>query len=143
VTSVIAIDEDEDPDASSISGQLAGRSVADLDVSPELEEGYVDEEGESGILGEAEEDEVVDVEDENFSEEYASSGSEELLEHAPARALPLEPSWGMPAQLMVLAAGVLVAANVWLMFEGLATMWTGAEPSGAAASLIGSLAGLF
>jgi hypothetical protein len=143
-TAVLMLDDSGEAPAfaGGLSGAIAaGESVADLDLSDDLDAAVSDE-----ILSAADEDEVVDASDEAFSDEFEGDldgGEEEEEFAAPVAAGPREPTWGTFAPLMVIAASALVGVNGWLMWEGLATMWTGAETSGPASSIISSLAGLF
>jgi hypothetical protein len=135
-TAIIAIDEDETAAPLSFSGAVAaGESVDDLEVMDALT-------GEDSVEEEVEE--VLEASDEAFDEELvdASGESEEYLAAAPVKAAYKEPSWGALAGISVIAASVLLAANAWLVYEGLNTMWTGAAPSGLASTLISTLAGL-
>lgn len=145
-TAVIMVDDD---DATSdyigtLSGAIdAGQAVEDLEVVDELDEVL---ETEDDDYDTAQEEDVIDAEDAAFSDEFegesAAEDDDSYLTPAAKSFTPREPSWGVPAALMVIVAGVLVGTNCWLMVEGVMTMWTGAETSGPAASLISSLADL-
>jgi excisionase family DNA binding protein len=136
-TTVLSTEEEQ---PSSFSGAVeAGASVQDLEVVEELQGSSAEE----AIFADDEE-EVVEASDEVFSEEYAeaSGEGEEFLAAAPSKAKASEPTWGMLVNLSVIAASVLIAANAWLVVEGMTTMWNGAAPSGLASSLISMFAGL-
>lgn len=128
----------------------AGATVEDLEVIDELDESTdeVDEEVLEDINEVAEEEEVLEASDEAFTEfetaeEELVEGEEEEYGAVSKPAAPREPSWGTMTAVVVLLAAVLLGANGWMLWEGMSTMWTGDEPSGPAASLISSLAGLF
>jgi hypothetical protein len=131
--------------AQSFAGKIAGgATVEELEVSEDLDDAVADE---TDYATEAEEaEEPLDVSDEVFeeAEELTESAGESVAElpTTPARAKPSEPSWGAFVGVSVIVASLLVAANVWLAWEGLSTMWTGDEPSGPASSLISTIAGL-
>jgi len=123
---------------SSFSGAVAaGGTVQDLEVSDELEEAvFGDEEvAEAEAEEEFADEDVIDASEEVFGEE----GDEGELAAAPGKPKVTEPTWGMVANLSIIAASVLIGLNVWLIFEGLNTMWSGAPTSGPAASIISSL----
>jgi len=133
--------------AQSFAGKIAGgATVEELEVSEDLDDAVADETDYAAEAAEAEAEEPLDVSDEVFeeAEELTESAGESAAElpTAPARAKPSEPSWGAFVGVSVIVASLLVAANVWLAWEGLSTMWTGDEPSGPASSLISTIAGL-
>ena len=145
-TAVIAID-DNDYDATSefagtLSGAIAaGESVEDLEVTDDLAAAIADDDDDLAAV----EDEILDAEDEAFSDEFVGeTGDAEDEEYlAPAKkAVPREPSWGALTSVMVIGAAALVGTNVWLIWEGMSTMWTGSEPSGPAAALISSISSM-
>lgn len=138
----------------SFSGKIeAGATVEELEVADDLEQvtaeqpefASISETDEAAEVEEAEE--FVDVTDEAFGlegeeaiEEAGESQAE--LPTAPTRPKPSEPAWGALVGASVIAACLLVGANVWLVWEGLTTMWTGDAPSDPANMLISTLAGL-
>ncbi|MBI1346403.1 helix-turn-helix domain-containing protein [bacterium] len=146
-TAVLMVDDD---DATSdyigtLSGAIdAGQAVEDLEVVDELDE-VLDADDEE--FDTAQEEDIIDAEDSAFSDEFegesaAEDDEDSYLTPAAKSLKPREPSWGAPAALMVIVAGVLMGTNAWLIVEGMMTMWTGAETSGPAASIISSLSGL-
>lgn len=127
-------DETSDPTAVLDEESKGG----DRDVSDELEEAVFSDDETAA----AAEEEVIEASDEIFAEEGEVEEGEGLLEEAPGKPKVVGPTWGMLVNLSVIAASVVIAVNAWLIFEGLATMWSGADTSGPAQSLIQSLAGL-
>lgn len=141
-TAVIMV-EDESGDGDyvgTLSGAIAaGEDVEDLEISDDLEMGLDDEEVEFGDA----EDAVLDADDEAFSDEFAGADDDDESYLQPAaKAAPREPAWGAFTSIMVIAAGLLVGTNAWLMWEGVATMWNGGQTSGPASSLISAIAGI-
>lgn len=140
-TAVIMV-EDESGDGDyigTLSGAIAaGEDVEDLEISDDLEMGPGDEEVEFDDA----EDAVLDADDEAFSDEFAGTDDDESYLQPAAKAAPREPSWGAFTSIMVIAAGLLVGTNAWLMWEGIATMWNGGQTSGPASSLISAIAGI-
>jgi len=147
-TAVIMVDDD---DATSdyigtLSGAIdAGQEVEDLEVIDDLDAAVYEEDEEH--FDTAHEDDVIEAEDAAFSDEFegesaAEGDDDSYLTPAAKSFTPREPSWGAPAAMMVIVAGLLVGTNFWLVIEGMMTMWTGAETSGPAASIISTLSGL-
>lgn len=147
-TAVLMVDDDEATSdyIGTLSGAIdAGQEVEDLEVVDDLDAAVYDAEEEH--FDTAHEDDVIDAEDAAFSDEFegesaAEEDDESYLTPAAKSFTPREPSWGAPAALMVIVAGALVGTNFWLVIEGMMTMWTGAETSGPAASIISTLADL-
>jgi len=141
-TSVIMVDDDDTGSGDfigTLSGAVdAGELVEDLEVSEDLEGGY----GEDEQFGTAEAD-VIDAEDEAFSDdamgEAVSEEDADTYAAPVARMEPRQPAWGAVTAVMVIGAAGLVATNVWLMWEGMSTMWSGAETSGPASMLISTI----
>lgn len=138
----------------SFSGKIeAGATVEELEVADDLEQ-VTAEQPEFASISETDEvadieeaEELVDVTDEAFGlegeeaiEEVGESQAE--LPTAPTRPKPSEPAWGALVGVSVIAASLFVGVNVWLVWEGLSTMWTGDAPSDPANMLISTLAGL-
>jgi hypothetical protein len=140
-TAVIDSMEDSAEFSPTLSGAIAaGEVVEDLEVSPDLDDVL---EADDDVAEAEFDEEVLEADDEAFSEEYAATGDEdEELAAAPGQAKAYEPGWGAGVLVLAASAALLVVANSWLAFEGLSTMWTGADPSGPASSLISTLAGL-
>jgi hypothetical protein len=53
----------------------------------------------------------------------------------------LEPSWGIAALIPIVACAVLLALNGLILWEGVATMWTG-RPLTFSGALVEPLSGL-
>lgn len=131
------------------SGAIAaGATIEGLEVVDDLDTMFP-EEDEVDALAAIDDEEVAELEasDESFAEFAEADGddfeSEEYEAPIAEKKEPKERGWGAVATLSVLSASVLMGVNGWLLWEGISTMWTGAEPSGPAASIISSLAGLF
>lgn len=141
-TAVIASMDDSSEFAPTLSGAIAaGGSVEDLDISPDLDEVVAeDEEFESAEL--EDEEEIHEVDDEAFSDEFSEAGDDEELAAAPGKAKSYEPGWGTPTFVLALSAALVVGINVWLAWSGLQTMWDGSEPAGPASSLVSTIGGL-
>jgi hypothetical protein len=140
-TAVIDSMEDSAEFSPTLSGAIAaGEEVEDLEVSPNLDDVL---EADDDVAEAEFDEEVLEADDEAFSEEYAATGDDdEELAAAPGKARAYEPGWGAGVLVLAASAALLVVANSWIAFEGLSTMWTGADPSGPASSLISTLAGL-
>jgi hypothetical protein len=122
-------------------------SQADLGGDPDTAEVVAGSEVfEAEELEEAVDEEVLDASDESFAEYTDEAASEDDADSF-ATSIPSqvssEPSWGLGVGLMMMVASLAVGANGWLMWEGLSTMWTGGPASGAAQSLLESIAGLY
>lgn len=134
VTSMIEVDE------------APSEEFSEEDVAASLDAALSDQD----IAAEGDEEEVEDfleADDEAFSEEFSAAEdedefSEESFAALPVKAGPREPSWGAAAAIGVIAASAVIALNGLLLWEGVSTMWTGAEPSGPAAALVSTLSGL-
>lgn len=131
------------------SGAIAaGATIEGLEVVEELDSMFP-EEDEVDALAAIEDEDVEELEasDESFAEFSEASGddfeSEEYEAPVAAAKEPKERGWGALATLSVMSASVLMGVNAWILWEGISTMWTGAQPSGPAAAIISSLAGLF
>ncbi len=148
------LSEDEIPakgkkgDQLGFSGAIAaGATIEGLEVVDDLDQMFPeDDTAVSEAVFEDEEVEELEASDESFAE-FAEAPEEDDFEseayEAPVAAKePKERGWGAVATLSVISASVLMGANAWILWEGIATMWTGAEPSGPAAAIISSLAGL-
>lgn len=128
----------------------------DLDESLEVEELDISEDldsvssGEfSGEFAEAEPEEVLEASDDDFSahdgeleEVEEISEDEDYKPAAKVRSGPREPAWGMGAVIPIACSALLMAVCVTVLWGGISTMWTGAEPGGPAGILMSSLAGL-
>ncbi len=134
------------------SGAIAaGATIEGLEVVDELDTMFPEEDAdEVGVLDAIDDEEVEELEasDESFAEfaeapEEDEFGSETYEAPSVATKEPKERGWGAFATLSVLSASVLMGVNAWILWEGIATMWTGAQPSAPAAAIISSLAGLF
>lgn len=134
------------------SGAIAaGATIENLEVVEDLDQMTPDTEEASSdaIFADDEEAEVLEASDESFAEFDEAPAEDEMLSEefeapvAAAKKAPKEKGWGALATSSILAASVLMAANGWILWEGISTMWTGAQPSGPAAAIITSLAGLF
>ncbi len=132
-------------DALGLSGAIAaGATIDDLEVVDGLDEILEDDTVEAY-------DEIVEADDSAFSDEFAEASddeeaplSEDEFEVAAATPKgPREPTWGVFTALCIFLATGILGTNGWLLWEGLSTMWTGAPTSGAAASLLSTLGGLF
>lgn len=121
--------------------------VEDLDISDDLEAAGADDEEFASI------DEMGEFEasDDTFESGLVSADDEDAASEAESvadvpvnkvRKGPSEPAWGLPAVSMVIAASVVMAATSTVLLGGIATMWTGAEAPGPAATLISLLAGM-
>ncbi|MBA4031539.1 MAG: hypothetical protein C0478_11715 [Planctomyces sp.] len=123
-----------------------GEAVDDLELTDDLEDAVIggfDDDDEVASLDDDElliddEDDAVMADDDDFSEEaLPTRGSAKAASSGYAL-----PSFGLPTTIALCLGGLFVVLNGWLVWEATATMWTGAEPSSAAASIIDSLAGL-
>ncbi|MDP1799219.1 MAG: helix-turn-helix domain-containing protein [Planctomycetaceae bacterium] len=159
-TAAFKLDENDDSaeipvkgkkaDPLGFSGAIAaGATIENLEVVEELDEMFPEDDS-SNVIAALEDDEVEELEasDESFAEFDEAPAEDdfesETYEVPTAKTKePKERGWGAVATLSVLSASVLMSANAWLLWEGISTMWTGAEPSGPAAAIISSLAGLF
>jgi hypothetical protein len=126
---------DEGDDATAVVGldseDVSAATADDVDeISEELEEAVFDDEDASA------EEEVIEASDEVFGEAGETEESEEYLEAAPGKPKVVVPSWGGLVNFSVLAASVVIALNAWLVFEGLSTMWSGADTSGPAQAIV-------
>lgn len=133
--------------SASLSDQIAtSDSVQDLEIADEL----AGADGSSSELIEAisdedaveEIEEVFEASDESFGDAEAF-GEEEFAPAVAKSRGPREPSWGIGSVVGLVAASLILAVNGWMAYEGLATMWTGDETSGAVSSIISSIAGLY
>lgn len=155
---MMGTDDDDAPkskqkyDPLGFSGAIAaGATIENLEVVEDLDQMTPDTEEASSdaIFADDEEAEVLEASDESFAEFDEAPAEDEMLSEefeAPVAAVkkaPKEKGWGALATSSILAASVLMAANGWILWEGISTMWTGAQPSGPAAAIITSLAGLF
>ncbi len=137
-------EESGDDYVGTLSGAIdAGEEVEELEIADDLSAALDDDDVET--LG-GDEDDILDAEDSAFSDEFsgemdAEEDDESYLTPS-AKSQPREPSWGVFPSVLVVAASLIVGVNAWLMWEGLSTMWTGSEPSGAAASLISTISGM-
>lgn len=134
--------------AGALSDQFAtgSDSVQDLEIadelagaggsSAELIEAITDEDGIEEI------EEVFEASDESFGDAEAFS-EDEFAPVVSKQRGPREPSWGIGAVVGLAAASLILAVNGWMVYEGMATMWTGDETSGAVSSIISSIAGLY
>ncbi len=157
VTQMLILGEDDDQPVAKGSGKgrkqgisdqfTLGEEVEDLELTDDLEEAVIDsfdDDDEIESLGgddlvmEDDDEDAVLADDEDFSEEAMPTRGSARAESA-AYALP---SFGVPTTIALCLGGLFVVLNGWLVWEATATMWTGAEPSAAAASIINSLAGL-
>lgn len=160
VTQMLILGEDDDVEpVTKGSGKAKGRKqgisdqftlgeeVEDLELTDDLEDAVIDsfdDDDEIESLGgddlvmEDDDEDAVLADDEDFSEEAMPTRGSARAESA-AYALP---SFGVPTTIALCLGGLFVVLNGWLVWEATATMWTGAEPSAAAASIINSLAGL-
>lgn len=135
------------------SGAIAaGATIENLEVVDDLDQMTPDTEEASSdaiFADDDEEAEVLEASDESFAEFDEAPADDDMLSEefeapvAAAKKAPKEKGWGALATTSILAASVLMAANAWILWEGISTMWTGAAPSGPAAGIISSLAGLF
>lgn len=141
-TAMFATSDVDDEEVSVNDTVETDTHVEDLELTDELDEELT---GDDEFLGD--DDEIIDADDEAFSDEFsgemdAEDDDEELLTPTKAKAAPREPGWGVFPSVMVIAAAVVIGLNGWLMWEGMSTMWSGAEPSEAAQAIISSIASL-
>ncbi len=146
-------DEEQAPkakkrDALGFSGAIAaGATIENLEVVDELDDMVPDSDDVTAAVFDDEEAEVLEASDESFAAFDEAPADDEMLSEefeAPvlAKKEPKERGWGGLATASVLTASLLLAVNAWILWEGISTMWTGAEASGPAAAIISSLAGL-
>jgi len=121
--------------------------VEDLDISEDLDSVSTGEF--SGEFAEAEPEEVLEASDDDFSahdgeleEVEDASDEDDYKPAAKVRSGPREPAWGMGAVIPIACSALLMAVCVTVLWGGISTMWTGAEPGGPAGILMSSLAGL-
>ncbi|MBM4074404.1 MAG: hypothetical protein FJ267_02015 [Planctomycetes bacterium] len=110
-------------------------SVEDLDIAEDLDKSFSQHE-----------DEVVEIEDEHFDEEHDEVEDDEALlaaeeERKKVKTGPREPAWGMlMASGLVASTGVLLM-NGMMIWSGISTMWSGADPSFPASIFLGLFGG--
>lgn len=137
---------DDDATSMIVTDEEPAEEFSEDDVAASLESALSDQD----ISAEGDEEDVEDfleADDESFSEEFSAAEdedefSEESFAALPVKAGPREPSWGAFASISVIAASAVIAISGLMVWEGISTMWTGAEPSGPAAALVSSLSGL-
>lgn len=137
---------DDDATSLIVTDEAPSEEFSEEDVAASLESALSDQD----IAAEGDEEEVEDfleADDEAFSEEFSAAEdedefSEESFAALPVKAGPREPSWGAFASISVIAASAVIVMSGLIVWEGISTMWTGAEPSGPAAALVSSLSGL-
>jgi hypothetical protein len=137
-----------DDDATSMiaTDEAPSEEFSEDDVAASLDSALSDQD----IAAEGDDEEVEDfleADDEAFSEEFSAAEdedefSEESFAALPVKAGPREPSWGALASISVIAASAVIAVSGLIVWEGVSTMWTGAEPSGPGAALVSTLSGL-
>ena len=121
--------------------------VEDLDISDDLEDAPASDF--SDEFAAVEDEEVFEASDDDFSADDVSVADEEYLSDeevlvptAKVKKGPKEPEWGLLAVGPIAFASLLMLATATVLWGGVATMWTGAEAPGPAATLISTLAGL-
>lgn len=121
--------------------------VEDLDISDDLEGAVVSDASDEEFAA-VEEEEVFEASDDDFSADEVEVADEYLSDDeiaAPVSKVkkgPREPEWGLAAVGPIAFAALTMLATVTVLWGGIATMWTGAEAPGPAATLISTLAGL-
>lgn len=109
-----------------------GDEVEDLEIVEDFEAGELDVEAVDEEAEVEEMEDVLEASDEVFLDGESSELSDEEVAAASAMrstvAGPKEPSWGIWAVLPVAACALLLAVNGLILWEGVATMWTGAKP---------------
>lgn len=137
---------DDDLTSLIVTDEAPSEEFSEDDVAASLESALSDQD----ISAETDDEEVEDfleADDESFSEEFSAAEdedefSEESFAALPVKAGPREPSWGALASISVIATSAVIAVCGLIAWEGMSTMWTGAEPSGPAAALVSTLSGL-
>ncbi len=156
-TAMIVLDDDDDAASQATLPPTKGKKTAglseafdlgdeveDLEIVEDFEAGELDVEAVDEEVEDEEMEDVLEASDEVFLDGDSSELSDEEVVAASAMrsavAGPKEPSWGIWAVLPVAACALLLAVNGLILWEGVATMWTGAKPmiSGA---LVDSLGG--
>lgn len=144
VTQMLILGDDEETAAKPARGGISDQfdidqDVDDLEITDDLEEAVVVggfDDDDDDLLDD--DDDVVMADDDDFSEEAIPTRGG-AAKAASGFALP---SFGAPTTIALCLGGMFLMLNGWLVWEATATMWTGAEPSSAASSIINSLAGL-
>lgn len=150
---VLGTDDEDEPkpkkrDPLGFSGAIAaGATIENLEVVDDLDTMVNETDVEADAIFEDEEAEVLEASDESFAEFDEAPADDMMSEEfeAPVLAAKKEPKdrgFGPFATFSIIASSLVLALNGWILWEGVSTMWNGAEPSGPAASIISSLAGL-
>ena len=152
---LLGTDDDDEPkpkkrDPLGFSGAIAaGATIENLEIVDDLDNMVAQTDVEADAIFEDEEAEVLEASDESFAEFDEAPADDGMLSEefeAPVMAAKKEPKdrgFGPFATFSIIASSLVLALNGWILWEGIATMWNGAAPSGPAASIISSLAGLF
>jgi hypothetical protein len=120
-----------------------GQEVEDLEIADDLEaaELEVEEEEEPAEVLEASDEVFTTEESGELSGVLSGESGEALSAPSAVRASRLEPSWGIAALIPIVACAVLLALNGLILWEGVATMWTG-RPLTFSGALVEPLSGL-
>jgi hypothetical protein len=122
-------------------------SVQDLDISDEISDEFGQSVDALDVLGG--DDDIFEASDENFSDDSIPaglsgtySGETAAVQRSSRMQGYAEAPWGMLSASLVIAAAACLGLNSLIVWEAVSTMWTGAEPSGLAGSLVATLGGL-
>lgn len=145
------IGDDELADDATATIVKSGRtSSAEVDVDSEAF-AAVDDEAELVSLDDEPADsdfadgdaDYVEADEAAFSDDsLAGESSSEFMPAMIGAAAPADPGFGTPATALLGVCGLLIATTGWFVIEGVTSMWTGADLSGPAQSIVSSLAGL-